>query len=104
MVALILEMSKNAKLLPTMIRILHSIWEHHDAVYPHLHDLLIAPLPVGTSVASVVNILLSKALTTKEMCEIRYTYYTMLPVAHFRFESCNHGELMEASMPVCIVS
>ena len=77
MVALILEMSKNAKLLPTMIRILHSVWEHHDVVYPHLHDLLIAPLPVGTSVASVVNILLSKALTTKEMCELRYSYNTM---------------------------
>ena len=55
-----------------MIRILHSIWEHHNVVYPHLHDLLIDPLPVETSVASVVGIL------------------TMLctPVAHFRFENC----------------
>ena len=71
-----------------MIRILHSIWEHHNVVYPHLHDLLIDPLPVETSVASVVGIL------------------TMLctPVAHFRFENCNHGiiyaELMGASMSV----
>lgn len=72
MVALILELSKNSKLLPAMIRVLHSVWEHQDAVYPQLHDLLIAPLPLGTSTSSVVDILLSKAITAKEMCEKRY--------------------------------
>ena len=71
MVALILEFSKNAKLMPTMIRVLHRVWERQDAVYPHLHDLLFASLPVGISSSSVVDILLSKAITAKEMCERR---------------------------------
>ena len=71
MLALILELSKNAKLLPTMIRVLYSVWEQQDAVYPHLHDLLIAPLPASIISSSIVDILLAKAITAKEMCETR---------------------------------
>ena len=78
-----------------MIRILHSIWEHHNFVCPHLHDLLIDPLPVETSVASVVGI-----LTMLRM-------YACCPLSFWELYS-NHGiiyaELMGASMSVWIVS
>ena len=77
MVSTVQALGGTPSLLPLAVRLMEWVWLQQDHVFSFLNELLSRQLPSSLTQQLVDDIILSRAIVIKDICQQKYVYYTV---------------------------